>query len=185
LRSSEFIRGSTGPIVGAHQGHSAVYDHCLGVREARSIVDPNRHASGGQRLDATCASARRRLVGDYANIKPHALWPESTTQRCRNRPSGGRLRRGSLALRCRWRGRRMPRNPLRAQDRPRFLAMAALAATSAQAAPIAVPAKPVVVELSDAPSIELVRQGCGWGRHRGRWRDRWGYWHWGHCVPNW
>jgi hypothetical protein len=21
--------------------------------------------------------------------------------------------------------------------------------------------------------------------HRGHWRDRWGYWHWGECVPNW
>ena len=21
--------------------------------------------------------------------------------------------------------------------------------------------------------------------HREHWRDRWGYWHWGECVPNW
>ena len=29
------------------------------MREACSIVDPNRHARGGQRIDAICASARR------------------------------------------------------------------------------------------------------------------------------
>ena len=66
-----------------------------------------------------------------------------------------------------------------------FVGMAALVATSALAAPIAAPAKPIAVELSGAPSIELVRQGCGWGWHRGGWRSRWGRWHWGHCVPNW
>jgi hypothetical protein len=38
------------------------------MREARSIVDPNRHASGDQRLDATRASTRRRPVGDHSNI---------------------------------------------------------------------------------------------------------------------
>src|SRR6266436_1239718 len=32
-------------------------------------------------------------------------------------------------------------------------------------------------EIAAMPSIELVRQGCGWGWHRGGWRDRWGYWH--------
>jgi hypothetical protein len=38
------------------------------MREARSIIDPNRHASGDQRINATCAPARRRLVGDHPNI---------------------------------------------------------------------------------------------------------------------
>jgi hypothetical protein len=66
-----------------------------------------------------------------------------------------------------------------------FLGLAALGPMSVQGAPIAVPAKPITVELGGAPSIELVRQGCGWGWHRGEWRDRWGYWHWGHCLPNW
>lgn len=33
------------------------------------------------------------------------------------------------------------------------------------------------------PPIELVAQDCGWGWHRVHWQDRWGYWHWGHCVP--
>jgi hypothetical protein len=63
-----------------------------------------------------------------------------------------------------------------------FLGLAALAA-AAQAAPIAIPAKPSHIET--APPIELVRQGCGWGWHRVGWGDRWGYWHWGRCVPNW
>ena len=66
-----------------------------------------------------------------------------------------------------------------------FLGLAALGAVSVQASPIAVPAKPIAVELGAAPSIELVRQGCGWGWHRGGWRDHRGYWHWGRCVPNW
>jgi hypothetical protein len=39
------------------------------------------------------------------------------------------------------------------------------------------PAKSTTAELTPASSIELVRQGCGWGWHRSHWRDRWGYWH--------
>jgi hypothetical protein len=66
-----------------------------------------------------------------------------------------------------------------------FLGLVALGPMSVQAAPIAVPAKPITVELGGAPSIELVRQGCGWGWHRGGWRDRWGYWHGGRCYRNW
>jgi hypothetical protein len=64
-----------------------------------------------------------------------------------------------------------------------FVCGTALAATSAQAAPV--PAKVPPVERGAMPPIELVAQGCGWGWHRAHWRDRWGYWHWGHCVPNW
>ena len=66
-----------------------------------------------------------------------------------------------------------------------FVGLAALAAVSARAAPITMPAKPLHIEAGTTPPIELVRQGCGWGWHRAHWRDRWGYWHWGHCVPNW
>jgi hypothetical protein len=28
-----------------------------------------------------------------------------------------------------------------------------------------------------APPIELAAEGCGWGRHRDHWVDRWGHWH--------
>jgi hypothetical protein len=45
------------------------------MREACSIVDPNRHACGGQRIAATCASARRRLVGDHPNINAAFFGP--------------------------------------------------------------------------------------------------------------
>jgi len=62
--------------------------------------------------------------------------------------------------------------------------LVALGAVSVQAAPLP-PAKANPAEVGAAPSIELVRQGCGWGWHRGHWRDRWGYWHWGRCYPNW
>jgi hypothetical protein len=62
--------------------------------------------------------------------------------------------------------------------------MMVLAAVSVQAAPLPL-AKATLVELGTAPPIELVRQGCGWGGHRSHWRDRWGSWHWGRCVPNW
>jgi hypothetical protein len=57
-----------------------------------------------------------------------------------------------------------------------------LAATSLQAAPV--PTKATPAELGAAPTVELVAQGCGWSWHRRHWRDRWGYWHWGRCVPN-
>jgi hypothetical protein len=70
------FRGCTGPVVGAHQGHSAVYNHRLGMRSARSIVYPNRHASGSQRIDATCPSARGRLVGDYPHVNAALFGPD-------------------------------------------------------------------------------------------------------------
>jgi hypothetical protein len=63
-----------------------------------------------------------------------------------------------------------------------FVSGAALAAVSAQAAPLR--PDPGAMELGAAPSVELVAQGCGHGWHRPRWRDHWGYWHWGHCIPN-
>jgi hypothetical protein len=55
-------------------------------------------------------------------------------------------------------------------------------AASAQAAPFR--PKPGMIEFSVAPSVKLVRDGCGRGWHRTRWRDQWGYWQWGDCVPN-
>jgi hypothetical protein len=58
----------------------------------------------------------------------------------------------------------------------------ALAATMVQAMPVLTKATPA--ELRTAPSLELVRDGCGRGWHRHHWRDQWGYWHWGDCVPN-
>ena len=58
----------------------------------------------------------------------------------------------------------------------------ALAATSVQAAPA--PTKALPSELGVAPSLELVRDGCGRGWHRAGWRDQWGYWHGGGCVPD-
>jgi hypothetical protein len=62
--------------------------------------------------------------------------------------------------------------------------LVALAAVSADAAPLAL-AKSTVAELGISPPLELVRDGCGHGWHRHHWLDRWGYWHWGRCVPNW
>jgi hypothetical protein len=34
-----------------------------------------------------------------------------------------------------------------------------------------------------APPIELAAEGCGWGRHRDHWVDRWGHWHGGTAFP--
>jgi hypothetical protein len=56
-----------------------------------------------------------------------------------------------------------------------------LAAASVQAAPV--PTKATPVELGAVASLELVRDG-GRGSHRTRWRDQWGYWHWGDCIPD-
>jgi hypothetical protein len=53
---------------------------------------------------------------------------------------------------------------------------------SAQAAPFA--PNPNSTEAGVAPPVELVRDDCGRGWHRTRWRDQWGYWQWGYCVPN-
>ena len=53
---------------------------------------------------------------------------------------------------------------------------------SAQATPLA--PKPASIELGAAPPFELVRDGCGRGWHRDRWRDQSGDWQWGHCIPN-
>ena len=53
---------------------------------------------------------------------------------------------------------------------------------SAQAAPLSL--KPTSIELGASPPVELVRDGCGRGWHRTRWRDQWGNWQWGDCVPN-
>jgi hypothetical protein len=51
------------------------------MREACSIVDPNRHASGGQRLDATRASTRCHPVGYHSNINAALFGAEPTVRR--------------------------------------------------------------------------------------------------------
>jgi hypothetical protein len=58
----------------------------------------------------------------------------------------------------------------------------ALAPTQLQAAPV--PTKTLAGALNATPPLELVRDGCGRGWHRPRWRDQWGYWRWGDCVPD-
>jgi hypothetical protein len=55
-------------------------------------------------------------------------------------------------------------------------------ATSPQGAPLA--PKPAAIELGTALPVEPAAQDCGWGWHRTRWRDQWGYWHSGDCVPD-
>jgi hypothetical protein len=62
--------------------------------------------------------------------------------------------------------------------------LVALTAITAQAAPLP-PARSAMADLNATPPVELVREGCGPGWHRHHWRDRSGYWHWGHCAPNW
>ena len=57
----------------------------------------------------------------------------------------------------------------------------ALAAT-AQAAPQT--SNRTSIEFGAAPPVEPVRDDCGRGWHRTRWRDQWGNWQWGDCVPN-
>jgi hypothetical protein len=52
---------------------------------------------------------------------------------------------------------------------------------SAQGAPLA--SKPGLA-LGTARHVELAAQACGWGWHRARWRDQWGQWQWGDCVPD-
>jgi hypothetical protein len=63
-----------------------------------------------------------------------------------------------------------------------FVGVFALAAIPVEAAPVVGKAGPV--ELGAAPPIELVAGGCGPGWHHRHWRDQWGNWHWGRCIPN-
>ena len=53
---------------------------------------------------------------------------------------------------------------------------------SAQTAPFG--PQPEIIEPGDAPPVQLVRDGCGRGWHRARWRDQWGNWQLGDCVSN-
>jgi hypothetical protein len=53
--------------------------------------------------------------------------------------------------------------------------LVALSSISVQAAPLPLTAGPI--------QLELVAEGCGYGYRRNLWRDEWGYWRWGRCVP--
>jgi hypothetical protein len=53
---------------------------------------------------------------------------------------------------------------------------------SAQRAPFG--PQPAIIELGDAPPVQVVRDGCGRGWRRDHWRDQSGGWHWGPCIPN-
>ncbi len=55
------------------------------------------------------------------------------------------------------------------------------ALVSAQAAPV--PDKAVAAPAPGAHAQQLAAQGCGPSRHRAGWRDAYGRWHWGRCVP--
>jgi hypothetical protein len=67
------LRRACRPVVGAQQGDRAVDHHCLDVRDPHLIIDPDRHARGGQGLDPACALARRGLVRDQSDINPPLL----------------------------------------------------------------------------------------------------------------
>jgi hypothetical protein len=67
--------------------------------------------------------------------------------------------------------------------RAAVIALAAVFGLMALPAPVrAAPAALHDFDLG-APSIALVREGCGAGWHREAWQDRWGNWH-RRCVPN-
>ncbi len=61
-----------------------------------------------------------------------------------------------------------------------FVGLVALATVSVQAAPN----QANWVDLGATPPLDLVAQSCGNTWLRTRSRDHWGYWHWGHCIPN-
>ena len=61
-----------------------------------------------------------------------------------------------------------------------FVGLVALVTVSVQAAPN----KANWVDLGVTPPLDLVAQSCGHNWLRTRLRDHWGYWHWGHCIPN-
>jgi hypothetical protein len=61
-----------------------------------------------------------------------------------------------------------------------FVGLVAFPSLWAQAAPN----KANWVDLGATPPLDLVAQSCGHDWLRTRLRDHWGYWHWGHCIPN-
>jgi hypothetical protein len=61
-----------------------------------------------------------------------------------------------------------------------FIGSVALATVSVQAASN----NANWVDLGATPPLDLVAQSCGHNWLRTRSRDHWGYWHWGHCIPN-
>jgi predicted membrane channel-forming protein YqfA (hemolysin III family) len=63
-----------------------------------------------------------------------------------------------------------------------MLGLSILLTLPAAAAPLA--AKAAGIESAAASAVVPVAGGCGYGWHRRHWQDRWGYWHWGRCVPN-
>jgi hypothetical protein len=55
----------------------------------------------------------------------------------------------------------------------------------AAGAALAAPNPHATVNGDHSAQVELVAGGCGAGWHWSPgWRDRYGYWHRGHCVPN-
>ena len=65
-----------------------------------------------------------------------------------------------------------------------ILALGAGLALMATAQETPLSPKPASIELGAAPRFEPVRDGCGRGWHRTHWRDQWGNWQWGDCIPN-
>jgi hypothetical protein len=63
-----------------------------------------------------------------------------------------------------------------------FAGLVGFAVVSANAAPLSPKSTPI--EVGANPSIELARDGCGRGWHRTGWRDQWGRWQWGDCIPD-
>lgn len=60
-----------------------------------------------------------------------------------------------------------------------FAALAAFAAVSVEAGPNSAN----WVDLGITAPLDLVAQSCAPDWLRSRWRDHWGYWHGGHCIP--
>src|SRR5262249_61754500 len=111
---------------------------------------------------------RRRLTKPLLSLA-HWVTEELTTA-----PSEGDTQPGASGFVSRH-ARKLPRGSfLETAMRGLILAFAGglTLAASAQAAPLA--PNPTSIEFGAAPPVELVRDGCGRGWHRTRWRDPWG-----------
>jgi hypothetical protein len=67
--------------------------------------------------------------------------------------------------------------------RAAVIALTAVFGLMALPAPVRAAPAPLHDLAVGAPTIALVRDGCGAGWHLEAWRDRWGNWH-RRCVPN-
>jgi hypothetical protein len=147
---------------------------------------------------ASCSIARlsRRSLSSDKGADPHVAQRKSALRkRCgligsaRTRGGDARRRviqrvcRGSERERARLRLGFFPDYSVEKQERLTMRIIIATCASLVALSSISVQAAPLPLTKAGPTQLELVAEGCGYGYRRNLWRDEWGYWRWGRCVP--